>query len=144
MKCGGGWGGTQTSLKSECSQRHSWVGGFVAVAECAMKCIEEILHVCPLITQPPLLSLRAVDTPGHHASAGLAHGARCTRLPFLVLSVHSRVWIAELAAMLYGLTVKLFLTVFYGEAIGWVRRKFGVLIPCWKCWNFPVTGYSKL
>lgn len=60
-----------------------------------------------------------------HQTATLCRpsSARCTRLPFLVLSIHSWVWVAELAAILYGVTIKLFLTLFYGEAVGWVRRK---------------------
>lgn len=88
-----------------------------------MKCIKEILHMCTLITLAPLFSLRAVCTPDRCTSAGPAPRACCTRLPFLVLSIHSQVWIAELAAILYWVTIKLFLTLFYGEAIGWVRRK---------------------
>lgn len=119
----GKWGrGAGIFEIKEYSQIYSWFGCFVAVAECAMKCIE-ILHICTLITHAPLFSLRAVNTPDRHTSAGLAHRAGCTRLPFLVLSVHSWVWIAELAAILYGVTIKLFLTLFYGETVGWVRRK---------------------
>lgn len=71
----------------------------------------------------PPFSLRAVTTPDCHASAGLAHGACCTGLPFLVLSIHSWESIAEFAAILYRVTIKLFLTLFYGEAVGWVRKK---------------------
>lgn len=72
---------------------------------------------------PPLFSLHAANTPDHYTSAGPAHRACCTRLPFLVLSIHSWVWITEVAAILYGVTIKLFLTLLYGETIGWIRRK---------------------
>lgn len=84
----GSGGGAQTSLKSKNTVK-SIPDLVVAVAECAVKCIKEIVHMCILIAHPSLFSLCAVDTPDCHTSAGLALRARCTRLPFLVLSIHS-------------------------------------------------------
>lgn len=85
----GSGGGAQTSLKSRNTVRSTPDLIVVAVAECAVKCIKQIVHMCTLIAHPPLFSLCAVDTPDRHTSVGLALRACCTRLPFLVLSVHS-------------------------------------------------------
>lgn len=85
----GSGGGAQTSLKSKNTVKSIPDLVVVAVAECAVKCIKEIVHMCTLIAHPSLFSLCAVDTPDCHTSAGLALRARCTRLPFLVLSIHS-------------------------------------------------------
>lgn len=99
---------------------------FVAEVECAMKCIETVLHVCTLNSHLPTLLLHAVDTPHLHTSAGPAPVVWSIGLLFLVLSVH-RLWIAELAAILGGITLS-FSYSFHGEALGWVRRKFRVLL----------------
>lgn len=62
----GSWGRAQTSLKSNSSQLHSWLGGFVAVAGCAMKGVKEAPPLCTLVPQPPLVSLRAAALPPPH------------------------------------------------------------------------------
>lgn len=85
----GSGGGAQTSLKSKNTVKSIPDLVVVAVAECAVICIKEIVHMCTLTAHPSLFSLCAVDTPDCHTSAGLALRARCTRLPFLVLSIHS-------------------------------------------------------
>lgn len=79
-------------------------------------------YMCTLTSQPPLFSC----VLWIHQTAIFCRSSSqsiCTRLPFLVLSVCNWMWIDELAAILYGVTIKLFLTLFCGQTMGWVRRK---------------------
>lgn len=80
-----------------------------------MKCIETILHMCTLNSHLPTLLLYAVNIPHLHTSAGPAPVVWSIGLLFLVLSVH-RLWIAELAAILGGVTLSFFLPFLWGSS----------------------------
>lgn len=90
------------------------------------------MHKRNSIWAPSLLSLPSspvcYESTRPPYSAGLAPRAFAPGCLFLVLSVCDWMWIDELAAILYGVTIKLFLTLFCGQTMGWVRRKCRVLL----------------
>lgn len=99
----------------EYNQIRPWFGCFVAVAaECAMKHIKEILHVRPSDSLP-LLPACCEHTTLHFCRPSSQSWLHQVAFP---CPVRSWVWIAELAAILYGVTIKLFLTLFNGKAMG--------------------------
>lgn len=116
----------------EYSQIRSWFGDFVAVPECARKCVKAVLHACPVVAQPrPRPCVLWTCWPPHFCRSSSCSSLHQVAFPSPVnpwLGVNC--WISCYNSME---SVKLFLTLFCGEAIGWVKRKFGVLIPCWKC-----------